>query len=729
MSAEEATAASLVKPPRKLGRRILVALVLGLLTGLFFGELAGPLRAVGDAFIGLLQMTVLPYIIVALILNIGRLSPKQAGMLFRYGVVTLLLLWGIGLLTIAVMAHAFPPMETGSFFSTKIAAAAEAPSLLGLFIPFNVFDALVKDIVPAVVVFCLFLGVALLHVPKKERLLEALDVFSEALMRVNTYVARLTPIGVFAMVASAAGTLTVQEFGRIQGYLLAYTLLVGLLTFLVLPAVITALTPFGYRQVMRACSTPMMTAFATGKVIIVLPMLVEHTQHLFRETLSEATEGEASVDVLYPLAYPFPHLGKLASLLFVPFAAWFVGKPLALLQIPVVLGAGLVSMFGGPIVTIPFLLDLAEVPADLMQLFLVSGIWASRVGDLLGVMHLAAFTLITASAMSGIVRFRPRKALPGALVSVGAVAASIAVCHVVLNQTFVGSYQRTDVLASMHSLEQPRPYDILHDAGPHSSPVQAGESRLDRIRRTQVIRVGFHPRRRPFSFLNVRGDLVGFDIDMAHELARDFDLALEFVPVEVTDVPAALSEDRIDIAMMGLFATMGRAFETELTESYLGARPALVTTAALAPRLDSVDEIVQHEGLRLACSDDTLLAWIQRRRPNLSYDLLEDEEAFFTTDPSPADALLTSAEAGSAWTLAYPDYRVVVPRGATRVLPLAYPLPKGETALRRFLDRWLETKRAEGRLDGFYEHWILGRLAGRDEPRWSVLRDVLHWVE
>ena len=57
-----------------LGTRILIGLALGIALGFFVGELAAPLKGVGDIFVGLLQMTVLPYIIVTLTANVGRLS-------------------------------------------------------------------------------------------------------------------------------------------------------------------------------------------------------------------------------------------------------------------------------------------------------------------------------------------------------------------------------------------------------------------------------------------------------------------------------------------------------------------------------------------------------------------------------------------------------------------------------------------------------------------------------
>jgi hypothetical protein len=54
--------------------KILTGLFLGVFTGLFLGEMAAPFSVAGEVFIGLLQMTVLPYIVVSLVSNLGGIS-------------------------------------------------------------------------------------------------------------------------------------------------------------------------------------------------------------------------------------------------------------------------------------------------------------------------------------------------------------------------------------------------------------------------------------------------------------------------------------------------------------------------------------------------------------------------------------------------------------------------------------------------------------------------------
>jgi Na+/H+-dicarboxylate symporter len=736
MSTEPEKNAPAENPPKKrrldLSSQILIGLVMGLACGLFFGEYCGSLRVIGEVFIGLLQMTVLPYLTVAMVSNIGRLSFAQGKTLFLKGAVVLLLLWGVVLLAVATTALAFPEMETGSFFSTTALEERVSPDLVGLFVPFNVFNALDREAVPAVVVFCIFMGLALMGIEGKQPIIDFLDVISHALMRVNSYVVKLTPIGVFAMLASTAGTITVEEFGRIQGYLLAYTLLVGVLAFWVFPSLIAALTPFTYREVLRASKTALITAFATGKVLIVLPMLIESSKELFTSRERNGSENEATeatVDVLYPLAYPFPHAGKLVGLLFIPFAAWFLGTPLVLGDYPVFLGAGLLSYFGGPIVATPFLLELARLPSDMMQLFLVSGIYCGRLGDLLGVMHLMTFTLITTAAVSGMVRIQVGAMARGSVVTAVLALVCILGTRDYLTRAFEGAYQKADVLNARAAIDEPADFVVLESSEPSPVPLEPGQSRLDRLLQHGVLRVGFDPQQFPFSFFNRKGDLVGFDVEMAHEFAREADARIEFVPMNVNEAKEHLEEDHVDIVMSGLPATLGRAAETEISVPYLDAHAAFLVRDRDKSDFESLRRIRSRESTVLAIADETISLAARRFLPEATIRNVTTISEFFESPQPIADALVISAEAGSAWTLIHPNYSVVIPRELRGGVPLVYAVPRDDRTFQHFMNHWIELTRRDGTIDRLYDYWILGRQERISAPRWSIIRNVFGWVD
>ena len=140
--------------------------------------------------------------------------------------------------------------------------------------------------------------------------------------KVTKMVVKLTPVGVFFITASAAGTITLEEIGRLQGYLITYTVATFLLGFRLLPALGAVLTPFRYRDLLSISKDSFILAFATEKVLVVLPILIEDVKKMFRNYELGGEEAESTIEVLVPLGFPFPHLGRLLTMSFITFAAW-----------------------------------------------------------------------------------------------------------------------------------------------------------------------------------------------------------------------------------------------------------------------------------------------------------------------------------------------------------------------------------------------------------------------
>src|SRR4029450_4213853 len=130
--------------------RVVLPLLLGVVVGLFFGGHIAFLQIIGKAFILLLQMTVLPYIVLSLITGLGNLTYQQVKTLaVRVGTL-LLISWGLAFVVILLMPLAFPTWISASFFSTSLIEKQEEINLLTLFIPANPFYSMSNNIVPAV---------------------------------------------------------------------------------------------------------------------------------------------------------------------------------------------------------------------------------------------------------------------------------------------------------------------------------------------------------------------------------------------------------------------------------------------------------------------------------------------------------------------------------------------------------------------------------------------------
>jgi Na+/H+-dicarboxylate symporter len=730
--AEEGTVNA--RPRRRmpsLSTQVIASLVLGVAAGIFFGEMMAPIRILGEIFIGLLQMTVLPYIMLSLILGLGRLTFAEARLLATKGGLYILLFWVIGLGVIAAMTLAFPDWESASFFSSSLVEAKKGFDFVGLYVPSNPFYSLTNGIVPAVVVFSLAVGLALIGIRGKGPLLDNLGAFNDAVMRVAQAVVQLAPIGVFALVGAAAGTIGGEELGRLQVYILSYIGAALLLTFWILPGLVAALTEIPYRRVLGATKDPLITAFATGNLLIVLPLLSDRIKELLVEAGLHTQDTDSAADLIVPINFNLPNLGKLLALGFVPFAGWFAGAPVALEQFPLFLVSGLLSFFGEVVVALPFLLDLMRIPADMFQVFLAVDVFTGRFGTLLAGVHTVALALLTAAAVTGRVRMRAVAVGRYLAITLLLIVALFGGLRLFFERAVSHEYRQYQALVEMDALASRVPVTVRDFADLKALAPEARDGdRVAVIQARGSLRVGYVRDSLPFVFKNAAGELVGIEVDLAHVLARDLGVTLEFARIERDAIPKALSGGKIDIVMGGLLVTPERVLRFHLSKPYMEETLGLVVRDHRRTEFDTRKELRQMETLRIAAVDiPYYINLIQRYLPQAEITIVDTPRVFFNDDGQTYDALVFSAEAGSAWTLVYPQFSVVVPEGRGIKSPVAFGLPTSTPRLERYVNTWVTLKREESTIDALFDHWILGKGAEHTAPRWSVIRDVLGWVD
>jgi len=713
-----------------LAGQVLIALVLGALTGVFFGELAAPLGIIGRIFIGLLQMTVLPYIVVSLSAGLGRLSYAEAKTLAVRGGGFIPLFWGIGLAAVVGISLALPAWESATFFSASLVEPKRELDLIELYVPTNPFFSLTNTIIPAVVVFSLALGAALIGTSGKRTLLPILQVAEDVLMRIAGAVARAAPIGVFALIAEAAGTMQLEALGRLQVFFLLYIAMALLLSLWVLPGLLSALTPLSARRMLAHSQDALIAAFATGSLLIVIPLMAQRSNELLAEAGLRSPESESAVDLMVPINFNLPNVGKLLSLAFVPFAGWFSGNAVPLDQFPLFLAAGLLSLFGKVIAALPFLLDLVRVPADFFELFLPVDTITGRFGTLLAAVHTIVQALLAAAAVSGAVRFRPI-----ALLRYGAISLALAIAVLVGLRLYFEHVVPQQDRAYRQIVRMDLAIDrvetrLLNLDRIEPLPRNRSRDRLAAIQARGTLRVGYVADRLPWTFENAEGRLVGLDIDLANLLAADLGVGLEFVAVDPGQMSACLEDGRLDMVAGGLLVTPERALQVRFTESYMDATLALVVPDHQRRHFASIATLRQDSALRIATPGfphfDNL---VRAALPNVELIRIGSPREFFEAPQGRFDALLATAEGGSAWTLIYPRFSVVVPRPNVVTGPIAFATPRTAPEIYDYVSTWIELKRHDGSVRHLYDFWILGRGAESTTPRWSVIRNVLGWVD
>ncbi|KAA1192840.1 cation:dicarboxylase symporter family transporter [Pseudohalioglobus sediminis] len=711
-----------------LSGRILVGLVVGILTGLFFGELVADLKVLGDIFVRLLQITVLPYIVASLISGIGRMSMAHARQLAVRGGLVLLFIWIMALVLIFTAALAFPSIDAASFFGSAAPVDPRQPNLYDLYLPANIFYSLSNNFVPAVVLFSILVGIALISIEEKDSILHFFDGIAKTMSRINNIVVQLTPYGIFAIAAAASGTMTIEELGRVQVYLVTYVCLAVLTTFWIFPGLISALSGIPFGEVFRTFRDPLVTAFATGNQFVVLPQIAASCKQLLARHGAGDEQTDSAVDILVPVSFNFPSLGKLLVLLFVLFAAWFTDVELDAANGFFLASAGLLSLFGSINVAVPYMLDALRIPSDMFQLFLVTGIVVGRFGAMLAALHIIVLSILGALAMSGRLRFSLRLFTRYLLLTFMGLVLMVAALRVYFELFVPPPPPREEVLANVELSSRWIPFEVSTTL-PEITQTQLSGSRVDHILHSGILQVGYRPNNLPCSYITPRGELVGYDVEMAQALAVDLEVELEFVPFEYDDLGRMLAAGDIDVAMSCIASLPDRFAYATFSDPYLTLRLGFVMPDHERALFMDLDKLRAKTDLTIALvSSHYHEERLKHLLPNVSIVMLESAEDFFTGRSQGADAMVLTVEEGSAYAYRYPQYTVV---GSSREIgiPASYPVPKGDLEMMQFMNNWIQLKRLDGTIDALYQYWMLGGAAKQKQPRWSVIRDVLGWVD
>lgn len=707
-----------------LSSKVLIGLAAGIGVGLFIGERAAALQIVADAYVKLLQMTVLPYVTLSLVGGLGSLSAQVAKRLGSRAIAVLVSLWAIALIVVLAFPLMFPQIQVASFFSTTLLDEGAPLDLIGLYIPENPFNSLANNVVPAVVLFSALVGVALIGIPNKGTTLESIGVLNRAVARVAQFIVALTPYGLFAIAAVVAGTFDPAQAVQLQVYLFSYIAMATLLTFWVLPGLVAALTPIPHLAVLSRTRDALIMAFTTGNLFVVLPLLAEQSRELLKAHTAVAGSDEQLPDIIIPAAFNFPHTAKLLSLSFVLFAAWLTGSVIPVGRYAEFAGSGLLVAFGSLNLAIPFLLDRFRIPADAFQLFLATSVVNARFGTLLSAVHTIAIALIGTCAVTGVLRVDRRKLTRFATLTAVLFAATILGTKAFVARVATRPYDKDKVLTGMQAVRE-RGEAKIFTRTPEPLPTPAGTV-LDRIRDRRTIRVGYLDDSLPYVFTNRQGDLVGFDVEMAVQLAHDLNVALELVPVDRGVLTEGLDPSSCDLVMSGLAITSERALHVLFTSSYLDETLALIVPDHRRGAFASWDDIRRVRPLRVAVPNEPLFVkTVRTELPGAEVVPFTTIGSIFERGDSAVDAIILTAERGSAYTLLHPEFSVVVPKPRTLKVPLAYAIAGHDQALAATVNTWIDLKRKDGTIDELFAHWILGRNAAPHQRRWSVLDDVI----
>lgn len=291
-------------PPLHL--QMLIGFVVGLTTGLlvYFG--AGPQAdwvqllttyvtgPVGQLFLSLLFMLVLPLLFAALVTGVAEMGDiatlGRAGwrtLLFTVVISAVAVIIGLVAVNIFQPGGGVDPAVAQSLLAQNRTGAASilegtpqsigGPSFFLDMIPRNVVNAAAENQILAVMVFALFFGIGLVLTksPKADRLQESIEGLFEVMMKLITLVIRLAPIAVAALMFNLAAVFGWELLRTLAAYVGVVLLALGVHMFVVYPLALKFLGGMSPIAFFRGVQPAVVVAFSTASSNATLPTALQ----------------------------------------------------------------------------------------------------------------------------------------------------------------------------------------------------------------------------------------------------------------------------------------------------------------------------------------------------------------------------------------------------------------------------------------------------------------------
>ena len=276
---------------KKLGltSKIFIGFALGIILGLIFGEKVTVIKPLGDIFLTLIKMIVVPLVFcsitsgVASIGDINKLKRIGSKTLIYFVVATMLA--GIIGIVIAQLVQPGSGVELNMIQANSKYEAKEMPTLAKTLLdmlPSNPIKALVDGNLMQIIVFSLFLGVSLTLLGEKgKKAIELFDIGTEAMYKMTAIVMDFSPIGVAALMACSIGEYGLKIFGPLGKFILTdYLGLLAVILLLYVPMLkFIAKIPLGYffKKVLQIWLVTASTTSSSGT----LPVTISVTKKKF----------------------------------------------------------------------------------------------------------------------------------------------------------------------------------------------------------------------------------------------------------------------------------------------------------------------------------------------------------------------------------------------------------------------------------------------------------------
>ena len=220
----------------------------------------------------------------------------------------------------------------------------------------------------------------------------------------------------------------------------------------------------------------------------------------------------------------------------------------------------------------------------------------------------------------------------------------------------------------------------------------------------------------PWAMRDKDGNLIGFEIDVATQVAEDMGVKVEFVPTAWSGIIPALIAKKFDIIIGGMSITPQRNLTVNFTTPYAHSGQQMAANMQLAGDFTKREDFNSSD-VTIACRRGaTPCKAAQKLFPKATVRRFDDDaQAFQEVVNGNAHGMISSAPKPRFWADAHPT-KVFLPFGDENLTrgDEAFALRKGDGDALNFFSNWIIVKTSNGWLQERHDYWFQDQSAWKD---------------
>lgn len=237
----------------------------------------------------------------------------------------------------------------------------------------------------------------------------------------------------------------------------------------------------------------------------------------------------------------------------------------------------------------------------------------------------------------------------------------------------------------------------------HSAAFAADES-LSKIRASGEIKIGIDTGQAPFGIVDASMQPVGSDVEAARLLAADLGVKLTIVPVTPANRIPILSTRKVNAVMASFSITEERKRVVNFSEPY-----SMIQSAVFAPADVKVEKVADLANKAIAVArgstNDILITEQTKGLPGVSIMRYDDNATSLTAVATGQQEVYVAAPSLMAELNKLKPVKALQEKLVLKTFPIGVGMNKNDEALKAWVDEWVKTNIANGKLSAIYKKY------------------------